>query len=136
MSSLNSEDVPVDEIISTDPQAGTLVQAGDTVTLVVSNGAEEVQVPPLIGQTRDEARDTLVAAGLTLGLVDNQPSDRPEGTVISTNPSSGVSWPKGSPVDIVLSSGPTPSPVPTPSPTPVPTAVPTPTPTPEPSQSA
>lgn len=128
-----SDEVPVDEVISTDPASGTSVHEGDTITIVVSNGAEEVQVPVLIGQTREEARTTLVAAGLNLGLVDNEFSDRPDGTVISTNPSSGVSVAKDSQVDIVLSKGPEPTPVPTPSPTPVPTASPTPIPTPGPS---
>ena len=128
-----SDEVPVDRVISTNPEAGTTVQEGDTIHIVVSNGAEEVAVPVLIGQTREEARSTLVAAGLNLGLVDSQPSDRPAGTVISTNPSAGVPVGKDSQVDIVLSSGPTPSP--SPSPTPVPTPSPTPTPIPSSSQS-
>jgi serine/threonine-protein kinase len=124
-----SDSVPVDRIISTDPAAGTPVQPGDTIRIVVSAGKEQVPVPVLIGQTREEANATLQAAGLVLGGVSSESSDRPSGEVIRTNPGAGVSVGKGSQVDIVLSSGPTPSPSPSPTPVPTPTPIP-PTPTP------
>ncbi|MGH2489337.1 MAG: PASTA domain-containing protein, partial [Candidatus Limnocylindria bacterium] len=82
----------------------------------------------------DEARDTLIAADLQLGLVTQEPSSQPEGTVIRSTPAAGTTVTVGSQVDIVLSAGPTPSPtpVPTPPPTPTPAPTPTPEPTPEP----
>jgi serine/threonine protein kinase len=129
-----SDTVPVDRVIRTDPEAGTPVEPGDTVQVVVSSGTEQVPVPNLIGQTRQEATDTLRSKGLELGQVTSEPSDRPAGEVIATNPSAGVPVGVGSQVDLVLSLGPTPSP--SPSPTPVPTPSPTPEPpppTPEPS---
>ncbi|MEP6807558.1 MAG: PASTA domain-containing protein, partial [Chloroflexota bacterium] len=124
-----SDSVAADHVIRTDPAAGTPIHAGDPpIKVYVSSGKAEVPVPNLIGQTRQEATDTLHSKGLELGGVGNEPSDRPDGTVIRTSPSAGVSVKKGTQVDIVLSSGPTPSP--TPSPTPVPTPEPTATPTP------
>jgi hypothetical protein len=127
-----SETVPVDRILRTDPAADTPIAPGGTVKVWVSSGTEQVAVPNLFGQTRTEANSTLTTAGLVLGRVDEEPSDRPQGTVISSQPTAGVKVGKGSQVDIVLSSGPTPSP--TPSPTPVPTPSPTPEPpTPSPS---
>jgi len=125
-----SDTVEVDRVIRTDPLAGASVPVGSTVTIVVSTGKAEVQVPILIGQTREEAKGTLEAAGLVLGGVTEEPSSQTAGTVISSNPTAGVSVSKGSQVDLVLSSGPTPSP--SPSPTPIPTPVPTPAPTPTP----
>jgi len=125
-----NDEVEVDRVISTDPGSGETVAKGDTITVLVSNGAEEVNVPVLIGQTRAEAAATLVAAGLVLGAVSEEPSDRPVGTVISTVPGAGVTVGKGSQVDLVLSLGPTPSPSPTPTPLPTPTPTPLPTPTP------
>jgi len=100
--------------------------------VVVSSGTAKVAVPRLIGQTRDEASNTLTQAGLTLGAVRAEFSDADVGTVIRSVPSEGQSVAKGSQVDIVLSKGPqpTPTPAPTPPPTPTPTPVPTPTPTP------
>ena len=128
-----SDTVPVDHVIRTDPEADTPIARGDTVRVVVSSGTEQVPVPVLIGQTRAEATATLQSVGLQLGAVTSEPSDRPAGEVISTNPSSGVPVGVGSQVDLVLSLGPTPSP--SPSPTPIPTPVPTPVPTPTPAPS-
>jgi serine/threonine-protein kinase len=121
-----SDSVQVDRVISTNPVAGTQLQPGETVTVVVSSGKEQVAVPNMFGQTRTEANDTLRAAGLVLGNVTNEPSDQPAGEVIRSEPGAGISVGKGSQVAIVLSRGPTPSPVPTPSPTPKPTSTPTP----------
>jgi eukaryotic-like serine/threonine-protein kinase len=122
-----SDSVPADRVIRISPGANTPIAPGGHVQVVVSSGKEQVPVPRLIGQTKDDATATLHSVGLELGLVSSEPSDRPVGEVISTNPSAGVKVGKGSQVDLVLSSGPTPSP--TPSPTPVPTPVPTPLPT-------
>ena len=122
-----SDTVENDIVISTDPEAGEPVAPGTTVRVVVSSGAETVPVPTLFGQTRTEAATTLSTAGLVLGRVDPETSDLPEGTVIRSSPSAGTDVAVGSQVDIVLSSGPTPSP--TPSPTPIPTPEPTPVPT-------
>ena len=123
-----SDTVPVDHVIRTDPVTGTAVERGDTVEVWVSSGTEQVPVPNLIGQTRQEATETLRSKGLELGQVSSAPSDRREGEVISTNPSAGVPVGVGSQVDLVLSQGPTPTP--SPSPTPVPTPSPTPVPPP------
>jgi serine/threonine-protein kinase len=126
-----SDEVEEGRIISTDPPEGETVQEGQTVDLVVSSGADTVAVPNVIGQTEEQATQTLRAAGLEPGPTSFEPNSAPEGRVIRTNPNAGVDWPRGGQVDIVLSSGPTPSPSPSPSPvpTPEPTAVPTPEPT-------
>jgi serine/threonine-protein kinase len=126
----SSDEVEADRVISTDPEAGTPVSEGDTITVVVSTGAEEVEVPRLIGQTREEATATLDRVGLNLGSVTSEPNAAEAGTVIRTDPGEGQSVEAGSQVDLVLSAGPTPSP--SPSPTPVPTPEPTAPPTPEP----
>ncbi len=124
-----SDTVAVDTVISTNPAAGTSVHSGDTIQVVVSSGQEQVAVPVLLGQTRQEATTTLTAAGLVLGAVTSEPSGQPAGEVIRSNPTAGVQVGKGKQVDIVLSSGPTPTPVPSPSPTPTPVpATPTPCP--------
>jgi serine/threonine-protein kinase len=94
-------------------------------------------VPQLIGQTEQQAIDTLRSVGLEIGSVTQEASDdQPEGRVIRSDPAQGVSRPAGSQVDIVLSRGPAPTPTPTPEPTPTPTPEPTPTPTPTPTPAA
>jgi hypothetical protein len=125
----SSDVVQEGDVIRTDPGAGTQVREGSTVVAYVSKGRETVEVPRLLGQTLEQAERTLEAAELRLGNISRMPSDQPQDTVISTNPSAGTTVDVGSPVDLVISTGPTPSPEPTPEPTPVPTPVPTPTPT-------
>jgi serine/threonine-protein kinase len=123
-----SEDVDEEHVIRTQPEAGEVVREGATITVFVSGGEEMVPVPGLIGQTRNEANITLTQAGLRLGNVEEEFSDRPVGTVIRSDPAAGIEVPLDSQVDLVLSRGP--EPTPTPAPTPPPTPPPTPTPPP------
>jgi serine/threonine protein kinase len=125
-----SDDVERNRIISTDPTRGELVAEGATVIVVISRGADTVPVPSLIGQTEDQAIATLDAAGLELGNVSSEPNAAPEGRVIRSEPSSGIEVARGSQVDLVLSTGPTPPPTPEPTQQPTPTPEP---PTPPPS---
>jgi eukaryotic-like serine/threonine-protein kinase len=126
-----SEDIEEGRVIRCDPVSGDLVDEGSTLVAYVSSGADEVAVPRLRGQTLDQARQTLSDAGLSVGAIDRVPDPSvPDGSVISSNPAEGVDVPSGEQVDLVISTGPTPSP--TPSPTPVPTPEPTPVPTPVP----
>jgi len=125
-----SETVLDDHVISTTPSGGSLVHEGDTIVVLVSTGPDEVLVPTLVGQTEDQAVQTLNAAGLRLGSVTEEPSAQPAGRVIRSDPGAGTPVLRDSQVNLILSSGPTPSP--TPEPTPPPTPEPTPTPTLEP----
>ena len=124
----NDEDIPEDSVIRTQPPAGAQVSEGDEIVVFVSSGGETVEVPRLVGQTRDEANATLVQAQLVLGSVSQEFSNQPEGTVIRSSPAEGTTVDVGEQVDIVLSRGP--EPTPTPAPTPPPTPPPTPTPPP------
>ncbi len=117
-------------IISTEPAAGAQVKTGDIITVTVSSGPETVKVPPMIGQTQDQAQSTLTNAGLSLGTVGREFSEEPEGTVIDSSPPAGQDAAPGSPVNLVVSKGPEPTPTPTATPTPTPEPTPTPTPAP------
>ena len=126
-----SDTVDEGRVIRTDPPAGSAVADGATVTIIASSGKGDVNVPPIIGQDLQTARANLEAAGLRLGNVDRENSPDAEGTVIRTTPVVGSPVPADTPVDVVLSLGPTPSPSPspteppaTPAPTPAPTLPP------------
>src|SRR5262245_19826621 len=54
-------------VVSTDPEAGTEVEPGETVHVLVA--IDEVQVPSVQGMSLDEARAALQAAGLDVGRV-------------------------------------------------------------------
>ncbi|MGN6688415.1 MAG: Stk1 family PASTA domain-containing Ser/Thr kinase, partial [Actinomycetales bacterium] len=89
-----------------DPK-GTLVDpATVTVTLDVVTAPDQVNVPDgLVGMTADEATAALTKAGLTVGTTDEQDSDKPQGTVLSTDPASGTPVDKGSAVALTVASG-------------------------------
>lgn len=99
---------------------GTILKAGDKVTLWVSTGpeAKEVSMISLDGMTRDEAYKALTDLGLILGSVtDTFDAEAPVGTVIWQSVAAAVSVKEKTVVDIKLSKGPDPavSPSPTPS---------------------
>jgi eukaryotic-like serine/threonine-protein kinase len=116
-------------VIRTIPPAGSVVSPGDPIILVVSLGPDTVPVPSLIGQTEEQAIQTLRSVGLEVGNVSGEPNAAPDGRVIRSQPPAGTDVERGSQVDLVLSSGPTPSPTPQPTPSPTPTPTPTPSPT-------
>ncbi len=79
---------------------------GTIITLTVSTGRGEVAVPPVEGQTFDDARVTLARAGL-VERVERAPSTLvPVDSVISTDPVAGTGLSRGSVVTLLLSDGP------------------------------
>jgi eukaryotic-like serine/threonine-protein kinase len=85
-------------VISVKPKAGTIVDSGSRVALVVSKGPPPVVVPNLIDMPRDKAVATLRGLGLRANVVEGDFS--PLNRVISQDPSAGTSIPKGSAVTI------------------------------------
>jgi len=99
-----ASDLPKDTVISQDPRSGELVEVGSLVDVVVSAGKEQVQVPDLIDfSSESDARRALAEAGLTLGKVTEEDSDRPEGTVLRQDPAAYETVDAGSAVAIWVS---------------------------------
>lgn len=97
-----------DYIISQDIEAGTEVEAGTQLKLVISSGKVDggSGVPDLTGKTEAEAKVLLDAEGFVLA-VETTPSETvPEGQVVSQNPLGATTAPRGSTVTIYISSGP------------------------------
>jgi len=59
-----SDTAPVGQIIQQDPEADTVLKAGETIRLVVSKGPQTVEMPKIIGFTQDAAVQTLQSSGL------------------------------------------------------------------------
>ena len=101
------ESVPAGNVVSTSPEAGTQVDEGSIVILVVSTGQDEALVPSLVGATLEEAIRRLVAAGLELGDVTEEPTTEDEvGIVLAQSPEPDTSLAPGSPVDVTVSTAP------------------------------
>ena len=74
-----SDDVEEGKVIRTDPEAGTELARGETLTVYISLGKEQksADVPSLTGMTQEAAQRALSERGLSLGSVDQVESDKP-----------------------------------------------------------
>ena len=83
------------------------MEKGDTITIVVSLGPEELSVPNLLGFALKDAKKIIEKDGLVLGSVSYDYSEiYKEGTVINQNPVAGAgSIKKGDTVNVVVSKG-------------------------------
>lgn len=76
--------------------------------------AKQVAVPNLVGMTEEGATTALEQAGLKVGKVTNELSDKgPSGTVVKQDPAAGKEVAEGATVALTVSSGASPSPIPT-----------------------
>ncbi len=90
-----SDDVDEGRVISQYPSSGTRFR-GDTITITVSNGPENIEVPDVIGKSVNSAKDKLEDAGFKV-------STSGSGTVDDQNPSGGDDAKIGSTVKITAS---------------------------------
>jgi beta-lactam-binding protein with PASTA domain len=90
-------------VIWQDPPAGTVLTAGSTVMLTVSEGLALYPVPDVLQFPASLARQVVEAAGLRIERVDSVPNRAPRGTVIETRPAPGSARPLGSGVVLVVS---------------------------------
>ncbi|MGN1043298.1 MAG: Stk1 family PASTA domain-containing Ser/Thr kinase [Acutalibacteraceae bacterium] len=103
-----SEDVSEGIVSNVSPQEGSKVTSDTTVKLYVSKGKgeEKVLVPDVINKSLAAAKNEIIAAGLKVSdNVSSEDSDKPKGTVITTDPLPSVLVPKDSTVKIVVSTG-------------------------------
>jgi len=101
----NNRNVEPGIVFEQDPEAGTEADEGSTVTIVVSLGIAQREVPSVVGETVEDAQTILGEAGFE-DAVTEQASDEDEGIVISQSPEGGSQADRGSEVTIVVSSGP------------------------------
>ncbi|MEV8338125.1 Stk1 family PASTA domain-containing Ser/Thr kinase [Leucobacter sp. NPDC077196] len=101
-----SETVANDHIISTVPEAGSVLTAGDSITVYVSTGPETAKVPSIGRMTEEDYRQELEDLGLTVGIVSKQ-DDPTEaaGRVISVTPEPGTEVQSGTGIEMIVSSG-------------------------------
>jgi serine/threonine-protein kinase len=100
-----SQRVPANRVISQDPPADETVDKGSTVSFVLSLGTHPVQVPDVIGQSREQAQTAMDSAHLKAVFRPIE-SDNTQGTVVKTDPTPGTQVGRDTPVTIFLSRGP------------------------------
>ena len=100
-----SDQMDKGKVFKTDPAEGSTVDAESTVSVYVSKGKQQVEIPKVAGQPQSDAERTLSDAGLNVDTVNRHNSRVPEGNVIGTNPRAGEKVAKGSDVKMFVSSG-------------------------------
>jgi serine/threonine-protein kinase len=106
-----SSTVKEGRIISTSPPAGTELNPGDSVRLIVSKGPQPIGVPNVVGKQVEDARTVLESVGLKAQVNEVYSDDKPIGEVLAQNPANGTAD-KGSAVVLSVSKGPHLYPVP------------------------
>ena len=103
----SSSTVPSGEVVSEGPPAGTLVNVGSAVSIVVSTGPAQVTVPNVVGLSQASATTAITADSLVVGSVSSNTSTTiAAGDVISESPGAGASVSPGASVSLIVSSGP------------------------------
>ena len=104
-----SSDAPKGEIVSQNPQANFRIKSYQPVKITVSIGSELAPVPSVIGKLREDALDTLTTAGFRPNRIAFVHSENyQQDTVIAQTPPEGGGQRRGSPVNLLISRGPTP----------------------------
>ena len=97
-----SDTVPEGAVLSQTPRSGTLFR-GETVTLVVSQGPELVEVPDgLVASGVDSATERLEELGFVVEVVRPRPGYIGLEYVFSVDPGSGTMVPRGSTITLTL----------------------------------
>ena len=101
-----NSDRPAGEVLSQSPDAGTRVDPGTTVELVVSKGPEPVttvDVPNVVGLNRSDAVSQMTALGLKPSVEERTTDIEPQnGRVIDQNPGGGSTVNEGTRIVLIV----------------------------------
>lgn len=99
----NSDEIPVDYVISQTPRQGARLKEGRTIKVIVSDGRRVETVPELRGTTQRESEALLESAGLARGRVVRialEGAGQP--AIVASTPSAQTRVPRGASVDLLL----------------------------------
>ncbi|HEX6359780.1 Stk1 family PASTA domain-containing Ser/Thr kinase [Actinophytocola sp.] len=91
------------KVIGQDPVAGFQAAKGSPVKITIGKAKEEVDVPNVVGDDFDSAKEELEGLGFKVKRVD-QDSDQPQNQVIDQNPKNGEQ-PPGTEITLTVSKG-------------------------------
>jgi serine/threonine-protein kinase len=98
-------DGELNTVIDQNPAAGASVPPGTTISLSVATG--NVPVPNVVGMPREQAQRVLQEQSFRLAPSTIRRDPRlPQGAVIETRPGAGSVVPRGTAVELVISTGP------------------------------
>jgi serine/threonine-protein kinase len=94
------------EVLAQSLRPNVEVEEGTEIVLTIARAPRTFPVPDLTGATVAEAEAILAEQGLQLGSQSLQSSDQEEGLIISQDPLPNDEVERGTPVNVVVSSGP------------------------------
>ena len=99
------DSVPEGQVIEQDPEKGTEMKRGDSVTLTVASKVETIKVRDVTGMKRKDAEKALKDQGFKVTVLENFDDKVPKGEVISQNPVKDTELKEGDNVTIYVSKG-------------------------------
>ncbi|MCA1690651.1 MAG: Stk1 family PASTA domain-containing Ser/Thr kinase [Actinobacteria bacterium] len=94
------------QVLKQDPTPGARVREGSTVRLTVAGAPGDVDVPNVLNKDVEDARDDLEDLEFVVRTTSRPDARAAKDVVVEQNPAGGAKAPKGSTVNLVLSSGP------------------------------
>lgn len=70
-----------------------------------SGDSKEVEVPNIVGKLTDDVRKQVEDLGLKLEVKSTEKSDKPENTILETDPKAGMKVKKGAVINVIVSAG-------------------------------
>ncbi|WP_052847477.1 Stk1 family PASTA domain-containing Ser/Thr kinase [Streptomyces avicenniae] len=95
-------------VLEQDPEGGTMVAPGETVTLTVAVEPDTISVPDVMNMQYDQAVIRLEQDGLSAAQRPQETGDYPEGTVIGVDPGVGDPIQPGGQVTLTVATAPQP----------------------------
>ena len=102
-----SDTVPAGQVMRQEPEAGEVMESGEVIQIVVSQGPEKVEMPQIIGASQDKAIEILSSRGLVAScfMVVNDGSYA-TGCVVSASEAEGTMVTVGSVITVYIAADP------------------------------
>ena len=101
-----SDSVMEGRVISQSVNAGTKLEQGKSIDIVISKGADTVTVPSVVGSDVDDAKDTLEGLGFKVAEQEQHHATVGEGLVVSQSVDANTKAAKGTTITLYVSIGP------------------------------
>ncbi|MBQ8475381.1 MAG: PASTA domain-containing protein, partial [Clostridia bacterium] len=103
-----SDVINIGQVISTNPEKGSSVKAGDTITVYICSGIPdgEIEIPKFVGMMEKEAFLKIISLDLRPGIITYKKDNAKAGTILSQRLEEGTKVIAKTTVDLEISGGP------------------------------
>ena len=97
-----SDRIEAGYVIRQDPASDEELNAGETVTIYVSTGTKQITMEHVVGQTEDEAKNTLTELGFEVNVVYEEDTSKDDGVVLRQSIDVGTTVDDGTEVTLTV----------------------------------